>query len=210
MSAAGILPLLDPSSARELCALLPWFVAGTLSPDEDALVGTHLTTCLRCQHELARQRMVQVAGSYRPSGTDLETSLARLRRSAEIAAPHNTARRLLGLLMRSNLALRWISLLQIAIIVGLALWLTERHSAVQMAAADLRNNSIANVLVIFRPQTTIQDVQRILAVSHSRVIEGPMATGAYLLTVSDGQRSQAILWMRLQTAVLLAQPLNSS
>lgn len=56
---------MDCTTLREL---LPWYVAGTLSPGEERTVGEHLESCPDCRAELAAtERVAQIASSHVPT-----------------------------------------------------------------------------------------------------------------------------------------------
>ncbi|MEQ8231719.1 MAG: zf-HC2 domain-containing protein [Gammaproteobacteria bacterium] len=65
---------LDPYAAHEqVVALLPWYVNGTLTADERALVEGHVAVCLRCRSDLGNER--RLAGAMRD--VDVEMLAAR-------------------------------------------------------------------------------------------------------------------------------------
>lgn len=205
---------LDPSAHQAMQELLPWYVTGTLSGDELAQVQEHLDGCKQCQSDVDWQRKLQAAVNLpaRPV-SDVEQALAKLR--PQLDASQRTAKRrapseFLSKLMRGNQPwMRWALAAQLAVIVGLSVLLMPQYGQIAAyRALGLPKNTIGNVVVVFKPETTEQELRRILHASGARVVDGPTVTDAYLLKVADPQLAQALKALHSEPNVVLAESLN--
>src|SRR5690349_18243258 len=86
-----ILPFDGPAYHAEQ-ELLPWYVAGTLPPDEDAAISAHLEGCALCQHEVESLRLFHAAYAEREDAVvDPAPAFARL--AARIRRDHGQSPR---------------------------------------------------------------------------------------------------------------------
>jgi hypothetical protein len=69
-------------------------------------------------------------------------------------------------------------------------------------------NRPGNLLVMLKPDTTEQQMRALLARAGARLVDGPTATGGYVLHVSPGGREAAIRTLRAAPEVALAQPID--
>jgi hypothetical protein len=65
-----------------------------------------------------------------------------------------------------------------------------------------------NVVVMFRPDTREQDLRRTLNAAHARLVDGPTAADAYLLHVPSAERAAALVRLKGQADVVLAEPID--
>ncbi len=112
-------------------------------------------------------------------------------------------------------SLRWAALAQCLIIAALALLLArpepQAASYRAMGASDTSGaaTGAGNVVVIFAPGISEQDLRRTLQAQDARIVDGPTVTGAYVLSIPAEGRSQALHALRASTAVQLAEPLDA-
>lgn len=66
-----------------------------------------------------------------------------------------------------------------------------------------------NVVVVFRPDAQLGQVQQILQTQGARVVDGPTVTGAYVLDVPDANQAQALTALKAYPVVQLAEPLSA-
>jgi hypothetical protein len=192
--------------------LLPWFCTNTLSPEETALVQEHLRACTPCQADLAWQRSLQTADLHPREVLDVDQAFLRLKARLGPSQSGSRARllmRLRGMLGPGASWIGWALAAQAGMIVVLALVLVEPASVLRLyhglgAPAKARGN----IVVVFRPDTTERELRQILRESGARIIDGPTAVDAFLLSVEAGGQEKAIRTLRRQHAVTLAEPLN--
>lgn len=66
-----------------------------------------------------------------------------------------------------------------------------------------------NVVVLFRTDAQLGQVQQILQAHGARVVDGPTVTGAYVLDVPDAAEAQVLAALKTYPVVQLAEPLNA-
>jgi len=202
---------------RQVEALLPWYVNGTLGDDERVRVEAHLAECPRCQAELASERLLQAALRAADDGAgDADAAIARLRiRIARHALRPRWTRRWRAwwhsLSSGWRLALAAQGLTVLALCAVLAAWLPSRdapYRALGAPTVDPDRITGATLVVRFRPDITEQEMRRVLRDSEARLVYGPTTTDAYLLSVARGREQAAIARLRQQAAVLLVESLD--
>jgi hypothetical protein len=210
--------------------LLTWHASGRLAPDEAERVARHVQTCAQCRQDLQWERDLLDEARRAPDAdadagampaAEVDAALARLlprlgeQEAAAIAKPWWRT-----LAANEPRWLRWAAVAQCVIIAGLALLLArpEPEAAYRaMGASDTApvagapDGSAANgnVVVIFAAGASEQDLRRILQAQDARIVDGPTVTGAYVLSIPAGGRTQALHALRANAAVKLAEPLDA-
>jgi hypothetical protein len=220
----------DPSNVAEhqdMQALLPWYAAGSLADAEAARVQQHLRECPACRAELAWQRRLVETAAPLPAGLDQERALARLMPmldEATQAAPHPLAQpvakpspvvqppfrlasALLDWLRGHGDWKGWAIAAQAAVIVVLAAHTLPAGSPPTYHALGSAPAAAPDVLVVFRPDASVRDVQRLLHDAGARLAGGPTSTGAWLVEVEPAQRPALLAALRNDPAVELAEAL---
>ncbi len=202
----------DPAHARTL-DLIPWHLGGGLDDAEAAELEAHLAACAHCRAELEQERRLKAAVAELP--IEVERGWARLagRISADRRAPPR--RRESARPERRRAAPGLIAAgLGGAFAAGVALTLASPfggpprreagsyHGLAATPAASLR------LAVMFRPLTREADLRRILAAAGARVVDGPTAAGAWVLTTAPAARPAALARLRVEPAVAFVQPLD--
>lgn len=202
----------SPHRATE--ALLPWLLNGTLSQAERAEVDAHLQACPQCREELARQRELMAAYRASPlpeAQLDGEAALARLRTRLRADAARPTLPQRLVARGRA-LAARWwpaTVALQMGVILalGASLWMQLNASPQGDAAALYRGLGAAeqratgDALVIFDPRAGEAELRGALLRAGARVVDGPTATGAYIVRFDGGHTPSKLAALRGEAAV---------
>jgi len=196
----------DPHQQIE--TLLPWYVNGTLDAEETALVEGHLAECAACRAELEAEKALAVDIAALPPEADQSWSALR----AQVEAPSPVRRLRDGRsLLRRPVAIGWALAAQAASLaaVGAVLWLAVNpvkpayHALSAPAAA-----APGNVVVIFKPTTSEQDLRAVLQQSHARLVDGPTASDAYVLHVASNERPAALSKLRADAHIVLAEPID--
>ena len=203
---------LDASVHQKVEKLLPWLLVDALSEADLALVRGHLQVCKLCQNDLAWQRKLHSAQRPGVTGADVERAYAALRERLAPGAPA-AHRRWLAWLRRPWQGgwMLWALRAQGVTIAALAAFVVTLLPAGAPAPYPARGappGARGNVVVMFQPTTTEQELRRILRGSGARIVDGPTMTGVYLLQVSDAQRGAGIAALRGEHAVVLAQSLD--
>jgi hypothetical protein len=200
----------DPHGAAQ--SLLPWYVNGTLDPAETALVEAHLAACADCRADLAADRALgqQVAGL----SMDVEQGWAAMRARME-AAPERRSANVSALpvrFLRRPVAIGWAMVGQLAaaaLIVAIAL--PAGH-----APTDARYHALGaaataepgNLIIQFKPDVLERDMRTAFVRAGSRLVDGPTASGAYVLRVDATRRDAALKQLRATPGIVLAEPID--
>lgn len=214
----------DGNAAHQaLQDLLPWYASGALSEAEAAQVQQHLQSCSACRAELGWQRKLLETEGPLPAGLDPERALARLMPQLDAApaaaqTPHRAAPSASApsLLERLRAWLDgagwqgWALAAQCAVIAVLAVQLLPRAPAPDYRALGNGATATPDVLVVFKPDARLQDVQRLMQDHHAQIVGGPTVTGAYMLDVDAGRQPQLLSALRAHPAVERAESLTAA
>ncbi|RSZ60645.1 zf-HC2 domain-containing protein [Massilia atriviolacea] len=202
------------ASHQAMRDLLPWFANGTLGENEAAAVRAHVQHCAQCAGEVAWQRRLHAAAPADPVGLDPERALARLMprlgpEKHERAAPPAPA----GLRAWFGGGwMPWALAGQGALIAVLAFHLiapADKGPAYQALSNAASGAAPAgSIVVMFRPDASLREVQRTLQESGARVVDGPTVTGAFVLNAPAGGQSRALAVLRADAGVQLAEALG--
>lgn len=190
---------LDASVHQKVQKLLPWAVLGKLPEAEQAMVAEHTVACAHCREDLEWQRKLQAVQPEAGASPDLEGALARL-------APRLEQRRA-GAGTRGWM--RWALVAQLLVIAGLAGQVLRQPAQYRLlGAAATAGAGAANMIVVFKPDTSEGQLRAILRAGAARVVDGPTATGAWLLKVPPGALAGSVAGMRAHAQVQLAEALQ--
>jgi putative zinc finger protein len=198
---------------REIQTLLPWFVTGELDELERERIQTHVEDCAQCRAELEAERRLARRMTEWGSGLetpDVEHGWNAISRSLDQERPqssgvaqwlrlHFGASAWLGVAMTVQLCL--------VVAMGIALLRAEPPPRYHALGSPLTGTD-ANVVVIFRPETSERDLRGILRSSGARLVGGPTASDAYLLHVTPATRARVVARLRQESDVVLAQPID--
>jgi hypothetical protein len=193
---------------------LPWYAADELDAAERERFETHLAICPECQADLALERRLRAACAAAPLGAEqrdapLQPGAALL--EGRRASPRRAFLRSLGQWTRRH-GLKAAVAVQAALVlllVAVAIPRSGEPSYQALGAAPAAGQASANVVVLFHPDAAERDLRAALTESGARVVDGPLAAGAYLLRVPEEQRAAALSSLRASAAVALAQPIDA-
>lgn len=218
--------VLSASEHEAMQELLPCLLTGTLAADVAARLEQHVQACSDCRAELAWQRTVQESEPPLPAGLDMEGALARLlpqlddqaapARQQLNLAPAGARRRPTRLQRwRAWLAQhqwqRWAMGAQFAAIALLVLQLPALQHGVAPAYQALGNGaaSMPDVLVVFKADARLDDIQQLLRRHAAQIVGGPTVTGAYMLEVAPRQQTALLAALQADPAVASAAALTA-
>jgi len=203
----------DKSNHEQVQELLPWFVNQTLTGEQQAMVSAHLQRCADCREDAEWQRSMLAAAPAVPQGLDMERALARMMprlepRPAAAPAPGSALQRLRERWFGGGW-MPWALAGQGVLIAVLAMQtLTpQRNDADYRVLGAEPPPAHGNMVVAFKPEATLADVQRLMQANGVRMIDGPTVTGAYVVEVDGARQAQVAAAFKLDPAVLLAEPL---
>lgn len=197
----------DPHQQTRM--LLPWYANGTLEPDEVAQVEAHLAQCAECRAELEAERVLAAEITALPPESDHAWSA--LRAAVETSRPATVGRLDPREILRRPISLGWALAAQAASLaaIGALLWMAVQPA--QPAYRTLGSPPDArpgNVVVIFKPTTSEQDLREALRESGARLVDGPTASDAYILHVAPANREAALNHLRTEAEIVLAEPID--
>jgi len=198
---------LRPSEHEAVQQLLPWHVTGRLSAQEAARVDSHLGECAECRDDLAAERSLAREVALLP--LDAEDGWAGM--AARMGAARNTAGRYGWLQRWRDVPTAWAmgGAIAASLVVAVVVSEPRRSSAPEQTFHTLGSPAAAasgQAIVLFRPDTSAQQIGAILSAQGAKVIDGPTTAGAYVLRF-DRDAAGAIEALRRSNQVVLAEPL---
>jgi anti-sigma factor RsiW len=181
--------------------LLPWYLNGTLDETDAALVEAHLADCGECRAELDGE----VALAAGVAGLSVDQTVGRLAPAAD--RPERSA----ATFLRRRVPLGWALAAQAAAAFLVAIFLpgeTDRQGEVYHALGSETRTDAGNVIVLFAPETRERAVRKTLSEAGARVVDGPTASGAYVLRVPRERKAAALERLRADPGVTLAEPIG--
>ena len=203
--------------------LLPWYVTGQLEGDERAFVENHLSSCAHCRRQLAFERhMVKEFAGLTP---EIDTGWARLKQRLEAPEPlaipkRPPVRHGWGVRAASEAASFWQTLTRPAVaalataqvafvaVAGIILFSLSQPSYRALGSAP--PPKAANVIAMFRADTTEAQMRDLLRSNGATLVGGPTSADAFLLRVAPASRSETLAKLRSDSHVLMAQPIDGS
>ena len=110
----------------------------------------------------------------------------------------------------------WALAAQAAAILGLGVALlgsgrmqTAPEAATYRALSRPAAAEAVRIVVAFAPQTPLGDMRRVLLANGARIVDGPTAADAYILSVAPDRADAAVQQLRTEPSVLLVQSLDA-
>jgi hypothetical protein len=214
MAMNGRIVAINDSIHDQVQTLLPWFVVDTLIGEEMEMVNQHLNVCAECQADFAWQSKLKSIAPVSGSMPDVDRAFATLLDRLNPAPQKSDSRRLAKLLNSFRLETRnwmqWTLAAQFLVIAGLVVVLMmpdDMFANYHALGANVVVDS--NIAVVFKPDTSEQQLRGILNSVGARIVGGPTVTDAYLLNVPDANIGKALHDLRQERAVVLAETLGS-
>ncbi len=208
---AEIFPL-KANEHDKVLELLPWFVNGTLSADETGRVETHLEGCAECREALSFERQLARGVATLPLNVNDSWNAMAQRLSNERREPafHGNVH-----FLRRRVPVAWAgasalaAAATVAIVLGLPAGQQQLTGQTYHTLSAPRTATPGQIVVLFKPDTTEQQVRVILSAQNARVVDGPTAAGAYVLHV-EGKPAPALNALRQSSQIVLAEPIEGA
>jgi hypothetical protein len=190
--------------------LLPWRVNGTLEPGDATVFEAHLAECSECRDDLAANMALHELYSGMPvKGPAVRPALLDAL-GKDAARPLRTDRHFL----KRHLSTRWGRVAQAAIAAAAAVTVVlfvapaERDGDYRLLGADTPATH-GNAMVLFSPDTAERDLRAALEQAGARLVDGPTASGAYIVQIPEQDRAAALDGLRTSPQVMLAEPIDA-
>jgi anti-sigma-K factor RskA len=210
---------------REVSALLPWYVNGSIGEQDRQRVDAHLSACADCRNDLAQEQRVyramtaETAVEYMPAAS-LKRLQARLDGISvpEANSPANAAADARSAAAPGRRFMRWPGLMAASIaVMAVALsllaadrWLRLRGTPAQpnyytvTTAAPRPQGEV--IRAVFSPTITLVELQSILDEAQLRIVSGPTEAGVYSLAAKSGRPvSSSLALLREHAKVRFAE-----
>lgn len=199
---------------RHVQELLPWYVANNLDAEERTAIEAHLAGCVRCKTELSVERELKSAVAAMP--LDMAFGWATLRHRLEMSQRSRSrvrvAPRLNEVLRALSGRRRWALGAQLAAvsiaIVATGVVLNGRPASYHTLSSP-EPVAKGNMIVMFRQQPSGPDRELLFHRIGVVAARGPTVTGAYVLAVPTTSRREALVRLRAQNNILLAEPIDA-
>lgn len=191
--------------------LLPWRANGTLDAREAKMVDAHLAECDLCRRDLDAEHALRQAYSDMPAGHVQERrgSSSPTRRSGPPAAVgrwRSASRRFSGGVARTGQA----ALAAAAAAALVILVLPAQKDGEYRLLGSAQPQAKGNAIVLFSPDAYERDLRAALNQVGARVVDGPTASGAYVVRLDEAGRADALQRLRILPQVVLAEPIDSA
>jgi hypothetical protein len=205
---AEILPL-RPSEHDVVQKLLPWYVNRTLSEAETQRVEAHFSQCEDCRQDFALERALAADIDMVPLNVDNGWAAMQQRMTDP---DDRSVVRSAAVPRRWWSSAGWAAVGALAASVVLALFMTKMQPApveqhTYRALGSAGSTARGQVVILFKPETTEQQMRTILERQQARLVDGPTAAGAYVLQIDGGDPAAAITRLRTSDKVVVAEAL---
>jgi hypothetical protein len=175
--------------------LLPWYLAGTLSPEERRQVIEHLETCQTCRQELDEMKRLRdsvkagVNGLPGPPPDSFRRVMAQIQEQPQ---PGPWAARA-DAWLRALFAVQWAPTLAALLVIGQSaalLWLVGHRptgpagSTQETVIERSVPTGSARLSVRFQETATEREIRAVMQSLNARMVDGPSPDGLYILQVS--------------------------
>lgn len=193
---------------REISALLPWYVNGSIGEHERQRVDAHLIACAGCRDDLAQERRIyrgmtaETAVEYIPAASlkrlqarlDGVAGAASATLSAEAPAARKPSRRLAWQgLMAASVALMAVALSLLAADRWMQLHAHSSAPDYYTVTTPTVHAPGEVIRAVFSPTITLVELQAILDEAELRIVSGPTEAGVYSLASNSRQPVSASL-----------------
>lgn len=196
----------DWAAHRETQMLMPWYVTGQLDEADRHLVSGHLADCAECREALAAEHAIEQDVASLPTGAELGWNELS-RRIAGKSAPSSHFAGASPARRRRWTALAIAAQFLVLITAVVAFAPLGRPASYHVLGAAPATAS-GNAIMMFRQDTSTAEMMRVLNAAGTRIVDGPTASGAWIVRMDPGRRTGLIARLRAQSAVAMAEPID--
>lgn len=190
--------------------LLPWYIKGTLPAEKMAEIDAHLADCSACRRDLEAERRLASAIVELPLESErawsvIEASLDRRPQSGSV--PQRIA------LLGRRVPVAWVlasslAAASAATILVMALPYRQPANQTYVALGSPPTSRAGNAVVMFTPGATEQELRTLLRGAGARLVNGPTASGAYVVEIAPNSLETALAGLNKSPSIALAQPID--
>jgi hypothetical protein len=191
--------------------LLPWRVNGTLEPGEAAMFDAHLAVCAECREDLAANLALRRLYSGLPAEGEPTRPAMPGRIDPRLGSPDSSS----WGSARRKINSGWGRVAQAAVAAAAAVALvlvvtpTDRGEGFRLLGSKSAAET-GNAIVLFAPDTAERDLRAALEGAGARLVDGPTASGAYIVRIRESERAGSLERLRALPQVILAEPVDAS
>lgn len=180
--------------------LLPWHVNGTLEPGDAAFFEAHLAECAECRADVVADRALRALYAKTPPAHE----------PARPAAPN-----VMGSSAARHVSRSWGKAAAFAMAAAAAVALVvlivppQSDGEYRLLGSDEAAQP-GNAIVLFAPDTAERELRAALEQAGARLVDGPTASGAYVVRVPEAHRAEALQGLRDLPQVMLAEPIEAA
>ncbi len=190
--------------------LLPWFVNGTLSNEEQQVVESHIQSCPQCQQEISLLQSIRIQTKDVAIQSPGEIGLNRLLHDVQKERNESKTSTLTHNVGWKNglaIAASFIIFIQAGLLIDA--WFLSKP-LVPLAGPQHHN---AHLQISFVSSATATQIQQVLQTVQGTIVEGPSPLGIYRIrlehTLSDNtQLEQTIQQLRQETTIIQHVAIN--
>jgi Putative zinc-finger len=218
----------------ELINLIPGYVKGKLSADEQATVKQHLADCESCRQEVSNCKALanslpKSAVSWQPSAAHFAKILAevdKLEAVENLVKTTNTVanagffQRIRQLVAQTPSPIRWTlaaeslafaMLLAVMVLPGISKLNQAQSGAFgTLSNAEIPASSSGQLLrVVFSDELTAKELSDLLLQTRAQIRQGPTLIGAYTVEIPAGDTAQVEATLKAHPKVKLVLPVTA-
>ena len=169
------------------------------------MVEAHLAECRECSDDLADCRAMRSLYAAVPTEEVPEPTAPR--RAANVSSMRDFRRRLsTGWGRAATAAIAAAAALTLIVVVAPV----ERGSGEYRLLGSDSGDRSGNAIVLFSPDTAERDMRAALERADAKLVDGPTASGAYIVRVPAETRAEALAQLRGLPQVVLAEPVDAA
>jgi hypothetical protein len=216
---------------REISALIPWYVNGSIGEFDRQRVDAHLLLCAGCRDDLAHDRRVyeamtaETAVEYMPAASlkRLQARLDAIDVAADADADAEVSAEVPATDERRGGSMPWQGLMAASVAVmavALSVLATERWLQFRAHATQPNYYTVTSpvtrvpdevIRAVFAPTITLVELQAILDEAQLRIISGPTEAGVYSLAANSRRPvSSSLALLRAHAMVRFAESTQPS
>lgn len=182
--------------------LLPWYVAGTLSPKEMAKIDAWLAQDPEAEAHLARAREewdVTITASEElgmPRASAVNDLMASIGEENHVAAAGPSVLERIWEMLSPRYAMAGAAALALVVVgqsIAIGTLMSDAPTTYEVASGETEQAQELTALVAFQPDITLTQMSDYLSDLDLRIIDGPKPGGIYQIAATDDEAGTAAL-----------------